>query len=166
MKNTIVLLAAWAVLVFVSWCDAAEISISFDGVSNTGSSASFSKGFVGFDNLPEVPFPAQADSGATIAEERNLDAAVRHAVNSCSTGGKKSFVCDGLKKLASYGTNSEKLEFMRNSDFVLPKRLESLRKPEFAFEREFNKGMWVEVCERKNCRWEEVCAVTKSAVKL
>jgi hypothetical protein len=157
MKSKNMLLVALTVLVLGPWCDAAEMSISFDGVSNTGSSTLFIRGSVGSDNLPEVPFPAQTTSGATIAEERNLDAAVRHAVNSCSTGGKKSFVCDGLKKLASYGTNAEKLEFMRNSDFILPKRLESLRKPEFLFENRFNKGMWAEVCERKNCRWEEVC---------
>lgn len=157
MKNKIVLLAAWAVLVLGPWCDAAVGATSFDGIPNTGSVVLFSAAHVDRNNLPEVPPPSQAIGAAVIAGELNLGAAVKHAANSCSQTGGKAFICDGLRKLASYGTNTEKLEFMRNRDFVLPKRLESLRKPEFLFETRFNRGMWVEVCERKNCRWEEVC---------
>lgn len=100
----------------------------------------------------------QANRPALVTEENSkrgisLNFSILNSVKYCEKHKLNQGITDNLKKLIAYGTEEEKREFLKSSKYTFPRKFASLRQVDF----ELNKGTWINVCRKENCRTEEVC---------
>ncbi|MBI4657063.1 MAG: hypothetical protein HY746_10015 [Elusimicrobia bacterium] len=86
---------------------------------------------------------------------KNLDYSIKSAIEYCRKNNIDEFITDNFKKLLVYGTEDEKIEFIKSTKYLFPKKFRSGREVDFNEHLNLESKGVTPVC----IKWEkqEVC---------
>ena len=142
---------------------ASEININFDGKTphslggRVMRSVSFSEKTGDIDE-PKAPEPVLLNDAPV-----NLNYSILKTISYSEQKGIDQSVVLNLKKLLILGTKDEKIEFMKSSKYVFPRRFAEFESVRFGNEIKLLRNRGYEThCWEDNCRMEQVCGYKKS----